>query len=379
MHLARPSLEREILSKFDSSPVLALLGARQTGKTTLARRFASQLESVHFFDLESPADRAALSTPELTLGNLTGTVIIDEVQRMPAIFEVLRPLCDRPEGKTKFLLLGSASPKIIRGVSESLAGRVLFINVSGFSLAETGVDSTLKLWERGGFPRSYLAQNQQTSMEWRDAFIETFLERDLPQLGIRIASETIRRFWHMIAHYHAQTWNSAQFAKSLSVSSPTARSYLDILAGTYMLRILPPWFENLKKRQVRSPKIYIRDSGILHSLLGVESLSQLRRNPAYGASWEGFALEQVLINYPGRDAYFWGTQRGAELDLFLMYKGRRLGFEFKCADAPSMTRSMHIAIKDLNLDYLYVIYPGGKSYPLTAKAEVIPLHQAHFI
>jgi len=217
MYLARSSLEREILTKFDSSPVLALLGARQTGKTTLARHFANQLESVHIFDLESPADRAALSTPELTLASLTGTVIIDEVQRLPTLFEVLRPLCDRPDGNTKFLLLGSASPKIIRGVSESLAGRVLFVNVSGFSLAETGPDSALKLWERGGFPRSYLAQDQRTSMEWRDGFIETFLERDLPQFGIRIPGETIRRFWYMIAHYHGQTWNCSEFARSLSV------------------------------------------------------------------------------------------------------------------------------------------------------------------
>ena len=375
IYIQRLRLENQVRQCIEESPATVLLGARQTGKTTLAQHLVKDLPNVHFFDLERAAARAALSTPELTLGELTGTIIIDEVQRMPELFEVLRPLCDRSEGSTRFLLLGSASPNLIRGVSESLAGRALFVHIPGFALEETGPQSQSRLWLRGAFPRSYLADSDAASSRWRESFVQSFLERDMPQLGIRVPAETLRRFWLMLSHYHGQTWNGSEIARSIDVSLPTARHYLDILSGAYATRLLPPWFENIKKRQVKSPKIYVRDSGLLHYLLGIDSTMGLRTNPRYGASWEGFALEQVLAICGDRQAYFWATQRGAELDLLLFHRGRRLGFEFKCADAPRMTKSMHIALQDLDLHQLYVVYPGEQSYPLHEDVLVIPLTQ----
>jgi predicted AAA+ superfamily ATPase len=306
------------------------------------------------------------------LEELSGLVVIDEVQRQPPLFELLRVLADRPDNPARFLLLGSASPHLVKGVSESLAGRLGFVDLSGFDLREVGTEHRDRLWVRGGFPRSFLSENDSASMMWREDFMRTFLERDIPQLGITIPAETLRRFWTMVAHYHGQVWNGAEFARSLGTSENTARRYLDILAGAYMVRILPPWFENIRKRQVKAPKIYIRDSGILHALIQLPTLIDLRGHPKFGASWEGFALEQVLGMLGSRDAYFWATHAGAELDLLIMIHGKRYGFEFKYADAPGRTRSMHVAIEDLGLDRLWVVYPGEQAYTLDDKIAVIP-------
>ena len=372
-YIRRPRLEEAVRQSLAESPVTVLLGARQTGKTTLSREIARSLAPVHTFDLEQAASRRALSTPELTLSSLSGTVVIDEVQRLPELFAVLRPLCDRPDATARFLLLGSASPNVVRGVSESLAGRALFVSVTGFTIEETGGDTQDCLWLRGSFPRSFLARSDAASLRWRESFTQAFLERDVPQLGIRVPAETLRRFWTMVAHYHGQTWNASGVARSIDASPTASRHYLDILAGAYFVRVLPPWYENVGKRQVRSPKVYIRDCGLLHSLLGIDTMMALRSHPHYGASWEGFALEQVLSLVGERNAYFWGTQRGAELDLLLLHKGKRLGFEFKCTDAPAMTKSMHVALTDLGLDALYVVYPGTESYPLHQKVRALPL------
>lgn len=378
--IPRSRLLKQALQFLDESPVTVLLGARQTGKTTLAQMVADIFENnneaaVHRFDLERAASRAALATPEITLEPLQGLVVIDEIQRMPRLFETLRPLADRAEAPARFLVLGSASPGLVRDVSESLAGRALFIAVPGFALDELGADSQDALWLRGGFPRAWMASSDGASRRWREAFIATVLERDIPQLGIRIPSETLRRFWTMLAHYHGQTWNGAELARSLGASPKTALYYRDILAGGYMVRVLHPWFENLKKRQVKSPKIYIRDCGLLHVLLGITDMPSLRSHPRYGASWEGFALEQTLALLGSDNAYFWSTQRGAELDLLLLRDNMRWGFEFKCSDAPSMTKSMHIALHDLSLDGLFVVYPGKERYRLHKKVEALPLFQ----
>jgi uncharacterized protein len=366
-------MEDQILRCLSESPVTVLLGARQTGKTTLARLIAEKLPEVHYFDMERAAVREALATPELTLEECRGLVVIDEVQRMPNLFEVLRPLSDRPGNPAKFLLLGSASPRLIRGVSETLAGRALFVQVPGFSIQEAGPEKQNRLWLRGGFPRAFLAGSDDAAWRWVEGFVTAFLERDIPQLGLRIPTEALRRFWRMTAHYHAQIWNAAELARSMSVSPNTARHYLDTLSGTFVIRVLPPWYGNVKKRQVKSPKVYIRDSGLLHFLLGIGDMPALRSHPRYGASWEGFALEQILAIFGDGDAYFWNTLRGAELDLLLLRKGRRFGFEFKCADAPAMTRSIHIALEDLQLEKLYVIYPGRDLYRLHPRVEVCPL------
>jgi uncharacterized protein len=375
--IPRPNLIKRIRQYLEESPVTVLLGTRQTGKTTLARMVSEAYDQAHFFDLEQAAGRAALTTPELTLGEAKGLVVIDEVQRLPSLFEVLRPLCDRPDHPAKFLLLGSASPDLVRGVSETLAGRALFIQVGGFSLDEVGKEQQNRLWLRGGFPRAFLAANDGAAGRWLEGFAATFLERDIPQLGLRVPAEALRRFWMMTAHYHGQIWNAAELARSLDVNPKTARHYLDILHGAYVLRVLPPWFENLGKRQVKAPKVYVRDSGLLHYLLGIGSTTELRSHPHYGASWEGFALEQVLQLWGDRDAYFWSTQRGAELDLLLMRKGKRIGFEFKCSDAPTLTRAMHIALEDLRLEKLYVVYPGKERYSMHERVEALPLAYAY--
>jgi predicted AAA+ superfamily ATPase len=330
-------------------------------------------EPCEYFDLENPVDTRRLSQPLQTLEALTGLVIIDEVQRRPDLFEILRVLVDRPDNSARFLLLGSASPQMVKGASESLAGRIGFVDLSGFQLTEVGVDLMQQLWVRGGFPNSFLADDDSASTIWRDNFIRTFLERDIPQLGITIPAETLRRFWTMVAHYHGQIWNAAEFARSLGTSENTARRYLDILAGAYMVRVLPPWFENIRKRQVKAPKIYIRDSGVLHSLLQLSNLANLQGHPKIGASWEGFAIEHVISAFETRDAYFWATHAGAELDLMVSIKGKRYGFECKYADAPGRTRSMHVALQDLKLEHLWVIYPGTQEYKLHEKITVAPL------
>ena len=371
--IPRPEAINRITSIFRVHPITALLGPRQCGKTTLARIIAEREPST-YFDLENPVDVRRLSAPISVLEQLSGLVVIDEVQRRPDLFELLRVLVDRPQNRARFLLLGSASPNLVKGVSESLAGRIGFVDLSGFNLWEVGVEHLTSLWVRGGFPRSFLADEDTGSMAWRGDFIRTFLERDIPQFGITVPAETLRRFWTMVAHYHGQVWNAAQFARSLSTSENTARRYLDILAGAYMIRILPPWFENIRKRQIKSPKIYIRDSGIFHSLLQLHTLADLQGHPKLGASWEGFALEQVLTALETRDTYFWATHAGAELDLLVMVSGKRYGFEFKYADAPGRSRSMHAAIQDLRLEKLWVLYPGQQEYALDERISVIPLN-----
>lgn len=370
--IPRPAIISQIEHTLQVHPIAALLGPRQCGKTTLARMIAEQ-QTTTYFDLENPVDTRRLSAPLTVLQELSGLVIIDEIQRRPDLYELLRVLVDRPTRAAHFLILGSASPELVRGASESLAGRIGFIDLSGFNVTEVESAHRERLWVRGGFPRAYLANDDATSMLWRQDFMRTFLERDIPQLGITIAAETLRRFWTMIAHYHGETWNAAQFARSLGASEPTARRYLDILAGTYMVRILPPWFENLGKRQVKSPKIYVRDTGILHALLQLNSLPDIQAHPKLGASWEGFAIEQIISLLDTRDAYFWATHSGAELDLMVRVGGKHYGFEFKYADAPDASRSMRIAVEDLALEHLWVVYPGSQAYVLDTRISVIPV------
>ena len=352
------------------SPVTALLGPRQCGKTTLARIFGKD-RTAHYFDLESPADQQRLQNPELMLGSLQGMIILDEIQIKPELFNVLRVLVDNPENQSRFLVLGSASPHIIKNISETLAGRVEFIELAGFNIQET--DNFEQLWLRGGFPRSFLAASEADSLAWRDGFIRTFLERDIPMLGITIAPTAMRRFWTMLAHFHGQTWNASELGRSMGLTDKTVRSYLDILTATFMIRQLQPWHENLSKRQVKSPKIYFRDSGLLHSLLNIPNYHSLTGNPRIGASWEGFALEQVLQVIRPAEAYFWSTHSGAEVDLLFFQEGKRCGVEFKFNEAPKITKSMHIAVKDLSLDYLWVVYPGKEQYPVTDKIMVRPI------
>ena len=373
--IPRSTLLSEAVSGLKEAPTVALLGARQVGKTTLARQVAAAwLERSTVFDLEVAAVREALSqTPETLLRNSEGLVVIDEVQRLPALFQVLRPVCDDPNRKAVFLLLGSASWDLIQGISETLAGRILFVDVGGFSLAEVGAEHQDRLWMRGGFPRAWLARSAAAWKRWMQSFTRTFLERDIPGLGSKVSPEALGRFWRMLAHYHGQTWNAAELGRSMDVSATAVNHYRDLLAGTFMIRVLPPWFENLGKRMVKSPKVYLRDSGILHFLLGIEGMAELAMHPRYGASWEGFALEQMLLAHGQDQAYFYATQRGAELDLLLLRRGKRWGFEFKCTDAPRTTKSMRIVIDDLGLEHLWVIYPGDLEYPLTQDITALPL------
>ncbi len=369
----RVALIEEVLRR---SPVCALLGPRQSGKTTLAREIAAHHPGTTFFDLETAAGREALEQPELALGPLRGLVVIDEIQRLPRLFETLRPLADRGGAPARFLVLGSASPTVVRGVSESLAGRIGFVDLTGFDLEEAGADRWRDLWIRGGFPPSFLARSVADSLEWRRDFLRTFLERDLPALGVRTPAEALRRFWTMLAHYHGQTLNVADLGRGLGIRAETVRRHLDLLVGTYAVRLLPPWHENLSKRQVRAPKVYLRDSGILHLLHGIGGWEGLLGHPKRGASWEGFALEQVIGSRRDADACFWATHGGAELDLLLLAGGRRIGVEFKFADAPSMTRSLHAAMEDLRLDEAWLVHPGTGRYRVHEKAEAIPLAEA---
>ncbi len=352
----------------------ALLGPRQCGKTTLGRLFARDRKAT-FFDLESQPDLRRLQNPELALRAERGLVVLDEIQARPELFSVLRVLADRPRSGTRFLVLGSASPDIVRGASETLAGRVEFVELAGFDLRETGPASWERLWLRGGFPRSWLARTTEDSLAWREGLIRTFLERDVPQLGIDIPAASMRRFWTMVAHYHGQTWNASEIAGSMGLSDKTVRSYLDILTGTFMVRQLQPWHENVGKRQVKAPKVFLRDSGLLHSLLDIADRRALLAHPRAGASFEGFAIEQVVRAVAPKEAFFWGTYGGAELDLFFVCDGRRHGVEVKFSEAPSPTRSMRTAIEDLSLDHLWVIYPGQHSYPVEEKISVWPLRE----
>lgn len=375
MLIERPKAIAAITSAFRIHPAVALTGPRQCGKTTLARMFAGNEPTCSFFDLERAVDRRKLSSPEQTLSQLTGLVVIDEIQRQPQLFESLRVLLDGPACTARFLLLGSAAPTLIKGVTETLAGRVGLVDLSGFDLNEVTESHWRTLWHRGGFPRSYLAPDDAASALWRENFIRTFLERDIPQLGVTIPAESLRRFWTMIAHYHGQVWNAAEFARAMGTSELTARRYLDILNGAYMLRVLTPWHENLKKRQVKSPKIYVRDSGLFHALLELHSFDALSGHPKLGSSFEGFAIEQLLSGLDTRSASFWATHGGAELDLLVTIAGKRYGFECTYGDAPGTTRAMRVAIEDLQLARLWILYPGHEAYELDKTISVVPVKQ----
>jgi predicted AAA+ superfamily ATPase len=354
------------------SRVVALLGPRQCGKTTLARKFVSP-DSLNYFDLEEPQSLARLTEPDTALRPLEKLVVIDEIQRRPDLFPLLRVLADRTPLPARFLILGSASPDLLRQSSESLAGRLETVSLEGFRLSDLGAAAQSRHWLRGGFPLAYTARTEADSLTWRRQFLQTFLERDLPQLGIRIPAVVLRRFWNMVAHYHGQIWNAAELARALAVNESTVRRYLDLMTGVFMVRQLPPWFENLGKRQVKAPKIYVRDSGLLHTLLSVTSQHDLEHHPKVGASWEGYAVEEVLKALQPDEAYYWATYNGAEIDLILFKDGRRVGVECKRADAPALTPSMRIALADLKLDQLSVVYPGEKKYSLARNVEVVPL------
>ena len=359
----------EIHFHYSIHSVCGLLGPRQVGKTTLAKEYAKEYTNPIFFDLENPIDLARLQNPMITLSELTNDlIIIDEVQKVPELFPLIRVLVD--ERPRKFLILGSASRDLLRQSSETLAGRIGYIELPPFSMQEVG--EYKKLWLQGGFPRSYLAINQHASYEWRQHYITTFMERDIPNLGFNISPTQIRKLWMMLAHNHGNILNASELGVSLGVSHHTVRNYIDILTGTFMVRVLQPWFENISKRQVKSPKVYIRDSGLLHALLGIKDQENLYVNSRLGALWEGFALEEIIkINHvQPEESYFWAVQSGAELDLLVIKDGKRIGFEFKYADAPTITKSMVIAINDLHLDHLYVIYPQNTPYKLSEKISV---------
>ena len=372
--LPRTGTLRRLETAIARSPVAALLGPRQCGKTTLARQLAATREST-FFDLESAPDVRRLDNPELVLGGLGGLVVLDEIQRLPRLFTALRVLADRPDPRARFLILGSASPDLVRGVSESLAGRVEFIDLGGFALSETGEHEWRRLWLRGGLPRSYLAGSDDDSMAWRDGFIRTFLERDIPQLGITVPAAAMRRFWTMLAHWHGQTWNASELGRSMSLSDKTVRRYLDLLTGAYMVRQLQPWYENVAKRQVKAPKVYLRDPGLLHALLGVPDDAALLAHPRVGASWEGFVVEQILQVLRPADAWFWGAHGGGELDLLVSVKGRRIGFEVKFSEAPGVTKAMRGAASLLALDHLFVVCPTRNAYPVDDRTTVLPVSE----
>lgn len=354
------------------SRIVALLGPRQCGKTTLAREFVPA-DSLRYFDLEDPASLARLTEPDTALRPLKGLVVMDEIQRRPDLFPLLRVLADRPPLPARFLILGSASPDLLRQSSETLAGRLETIPLEGFRLADLGAAAQVRHWLRGGFPLSFTARTEADSLAWRRQFLQTFIERDLPQLGVTIPAVALRRFWNMVAHYHGQTWNAAELARALAVNESTVRRYLDLMTGVFMVRQLPPWFENLGKRQVKAPKVYVRDTGLLHALLGITNQRDLEHHPKIGASWEGYAVEEVLKALRPDEAYYWATHNGAEIDLVLFKNGRRIGIECKRADAPTFTPSMRIALADLKLDELRVIYPGRKRYALAKNVEVVPL------
>ncbi len=369
--ISRPAILSRIRKALEVHPVVVLTGPRQSGKTTLARELLRE-DSINYFDLEDPVSLVRLEEPMTALEPLQGLIVIDEIQRRPDLFPVLRVLCDRRDRPATFLILGSASGDLLRQSSETLAGRMQRIEIGGFSLAEVGSDSASKLWRRGAFPRSFLAQTDSASFEWRRDFVQTLLERDFPQWGVRVAAVALRRFWIMVAHYHGQIWKSSEPARALGVSESTCRRYLDLLTDALMIRQLQPWHANLKKRQVKSPKVYVRDSGLLHQLLGIESEKALASHPKVGASWEGFVIEQVLANEPHDESAFWATYQGAEIDLVLRRGDRLLGVECKRADAPRMTPSIRMALEDLELERVAVVYPGNRRYRLSKEVEVVP-------
>ena len=372
--MKRIKLLSEIKASLQLNPVVAMLGPRQCGKTTLAREFV-EYPSTNYFDLEDPQDHARLLNPKLALEDLKGLVVIDEIQRSPELFPVLRVLVDRPDNPVRFLILGSASRDLIHQSSETLAGRISYLEVSPFTLDEVTSANSKVLWARGGFPRSYLAASELESYRWREDYIRTYLERDLPMLGIQIPSPSIRRFWMMLTHYHGQIFNASELGRSLQISDTTARRYLDILSGTFMISVLQPWFENIGKRQVKTPKVYFRDSGILHSLMGISTSEALSLHPKLGASWEGFAIEEIKRTLRAREeeCYFWAVHQQAELDLMLIRDGKKLGFEVKYTDSPTVTASMRGGLRALDLDSLTIICPGKLHYKIDERISVCGL------
>ncbi|MFP3938960.1 MAG: ATP-binding protein [Thermoanaerobaculia bacterium] len=370
--ISRSALLERIRTALRRNPVAVLTGPRQCGKTTLARQLLAE-DSVNYFDLEDPVSLARLDEPMTALGPLRGLVVIDEIQRRPDLFPVIRVLVDRRGNSGRFLILGSASGDLMRQGSESLAGRVERIRIGGLTLAELGAESADDLWRRGGLPLAYLARSEEDSVAWRKEFVQSLLERDLPQWGVRVPAAALLRFWTMVAHFHAQIWNAAEPARALGVNPSTTRRYLDLLTDAMMVRQLQPWHANLGKRQVKSPKVYVRDSGLLHQLLGLGTEKALLSHPKLGASWEGFVIEQVLAVEPHDEAWFWATHQGAEIDLLLQRGERLLGVECKRADAPRMTPSIRIAKQDLGLDQVAVVYPGDKRYTLADRVEAVPL------
>jgi uncharacterized protein len=370
--IERSRLQAWIARALKRSRVVGLVGPRQSGKTTLARQIVAA-DSTNYFDLENPTSLAQLAQPLTALEDLRGIVVIDEIQHRPDLFEVLRVLADRKPLPARFLILGSASPNLLRQSSESLAGRIEIIPVGGFSLDEVGVSSLNRHWQRGGLPLSYLARANDDSFVWRQQLIQTFLERDVPRLGVNIPAPTLLRFWTMVAHSHGSIWNAADPARSLGIGESTVRRYLDLFTGLLVVRQLQPWHENLNKRQVKAPKVYIRDSGLLHVLLGIRTEKELFTHPKIGASWEGYAVEQALGQLEPDQAYFWATHQGAELDLLFFKNGRRLGIEIKRADAPTLTPSIRSALVDLKLEQLIVLYPGSQAYDLEPRVRVLPI------
>ena len=373
MYLFRSDYEAEIRQSLLANPVTAILGPRQCGKTTIAQKLGTETPST-FFDLEDPDDFELLkNSAKQILSQQTGLVVIDEVQRLPELFPLLRVLADQQNTDRKFLMLGSASPELMRNSSETLAGRIGFIDLTGFRLDEVGIENLLPLWLKGGFPRSYLAEDDERSYQWRQDFIRTFLERDLNLLGLNLPSQTMRRFWIMLAHYHGQIWKASEFARSLGISEPTVKSWLDILTGAYMVRQVQPWYENLQKRQVKAPKIFIRDSGLLHALLSMQN-TEIQTSPKLGASWEGFVIEQIINQLKTRDYYYWRTHAGLELDLLVMKNGKRLGFEIKYSETPKVTRSMRQIIEDLKLDQFFIVYQGKHRLLMEDKIQLLPVN-----
>lgn len=370
--IPRPSLAKHIEDTLRRSRVVALVGPRQSGKTTLARQFVSP-DSVNYFDLEDPLSLARLDEPMTALRDLRGLVVIDEVQRRPDLFPILRVLVDRDPLPAHFLILGSATLQFLRQPSESLAGRLEIITIGGFSLSEVGVPAHPAHWLRGGFPPSFLAATDADSLAWRQAFIQTLLEHDLPLLSVGAMPAMLRRFWTMLAHYHGQVWNTAELARSLDIGETTARRYLDMLEGVFLVRVLRPYHTNLLKRQVKAPKIYIRDTGLLHALLGIRTEKNLLTHPRYGASWEGYAIEEALRAFQPDEAYFWATHGGAELDLLMFQDGKRIGIDCRRVDAPRLTPSMRNVLLDLKLDGLLILYPGPLRFPLAGRVEAVPL------
>jgi hypothetical protein len=370
--IERTKLYNIIQGALERSRVVALIGPRQCGKTTMARKFVAPT-SINYFDLEDPFSLVRLDQPMSTLLDLKGLVVIDEIQRHPELFPILRVLADRDPLPARFLILGSASPALLHQSSESLAGRITTIPMGGFSLEEVGAEAQNQHWRRGGFPLSFLAVSEGESVDWRKDFVNTFLERDIPQFGFNIPSTSLFRFWSLLAHYHGQVWNAAEAARALEVSQSTARRYIDLLQDLFMVRQLQPWYANLGKRQVKSPKIYLRDTGLMHYLLGIRSEQELAIHPRNGASWEGYVIEEIIKVANPDETYFWATHSGAELDLLLIKNGKRIGVECKRMDSPRVTPSMRTALKDLDLSKLLVIYPGQHPYLLADKILTIPL------